>query len=107
MEVDERPEFIIGSINGGSESIEMDVGVDGGADSRTKFEVDGIARLLVPSMRLCQCFKTLRMACPFVDFKRTNISSFYKTTLFDPSSFDVLIFNSCNVSHNLSFKVSS
>jgi hypothetical protein len=46
----------------------------------------------------------LHMACPSIDFKHTNISSFCKITLFDPSSFDVLIFNSCNVSHILFFK---
>jgi hypothetical protein len=88
-------------------SIKMDVGVDGGADPRIKFEIDDIARLLLPSMGLCWCFKTLRMACPFVDFKHINIPLFYKTTLFDPSSFDVLVFNTRHVSDNLSFKVSS
>jgi hypothetical protein len=40
--------------------------------------------VLVPLIKCCQRFKTLRMACPFVDFKRTNTSSFYKTVIFNP-----------------------
>jgi hypothetical protein len=72
----------------------MDVGIDGGTHLGIEFEVDGVVRLLIPSMRLCKHLKTLRMACPPIDFKCTNTSSFYKTTLFDPSSFDVLVFNS-------------
>jgi hypothetical protein len=85
----------------------MDVGANGGVDPRIEFEVDGVVGLLVRSMRLCQCFKTLCMPCPFVDFKCTNISSFCKTTMYDPSSFDVLVFNYHNVSCNFFFKVSS
>jgi hypothetical protein len=105
--VDEGPKFTTRPTNGGYESIEIDVRADGGTNLGIKFEVDGVTGLLVPSMRLCQCFKTLCMACPYIDFKRTNISSFCKTTLSDPSSFDVHVFNSYNVSRNLSFKVSS
>jgi hypothetical protein len=85
----------------------MDVGANGGIDPWIEFEVGGVVGLLVPLMRLHLCFKTLHMAYPSVDFKHTNISSFYKTTMFHPSSFDVPIFNSCNVSCNFSFKVSS
>jgi hypothetical protein len=66
MEIDQRPEFTISPTNGGSKSIEMDVGTNGGADPRIKFEVDGVARLLVPPIKLCQCFKRLHMACPFM-----------------------------------------
>jgi hypothetical protein len=107
MEVDEGLEFTTNPTNGRSESIDTEVGVDVGVDLRIKFEINGVARLLVPSIGFCQRFKTLHMACPFIDFKHTNTSSFYKTIMFDPSSFDVPSFNSCNVSHNLSFKVSS
>jgi hypothetical protein len=89
------------------ESIEMDVGVDGGAYQRIEFEVDGVVGLLVPSMRLCWHFKILHMANPSIDFKGTNTSLFYKSTLSNPSSFDVFVFNFRNVSHNLFFKVSS
>jgi hypothetical protein len=103
VEVDEQLEFTTCLTNGRFESIEMDVEVD----PRIEFQVNRVARLLVPSMKLCRRFKTLRMACPSIDFKLTNIFSFCKTTLFDPSSFVVLVFNSCNVSHNLSFKVAS
>jgi len=85
----------------------MDVGTNGGTNPGIEFEVNGIAGLLIPSMRFCQHFKTLCMAYPSIDFKCTNTSSFYKTTLSNPSSFDVPIFNSRNVPHNLSFKVSS
>jgi hypothetical protein len=49
----------------------------------------------------------LRMACPPIDFKCTNTSLFYKIIMSNRSPFDVLVFNSCNVFHNLSFKVSS
>jgi hypothetical protein len=107
MEVNEGPEFIIGPTNGGSKYTKMDVGRDGEADPGIEFEINGVTGLLVPSMRLCRHFKTLRMACPSVDFKCTNIFSSYKTTMSNPSSFDVPIFNSCDVPHNLSFKVSS
>jgi hypothetical protein len=89
----------------------MDVGANGGVDPRIEFEVDGVDGLLVWLMRLFRCFKTLHMPYPYVDFKCTNTSSFCKTIMYDPSSFDVLVFNSRNVSHNvsynLSFKVSS
>jgi hypothetical protein len=47
------------------------------------------------------------MAWPSIDFKCLNISSFYNTTSSKPSSFDVPIFNSIDVSYNLSSKVSS
>jgi hypothetical protein len=107
LELDEGLEFIANPTNGRFESIYMDVGVDGGRDLGIKFEVNGVARLLVPSIGFCRRFKTLLMACPSIDFKHTNTSSFCKTTLFDPSSFDVPVFNSCNVSRNLYFKVSS
>ncbi len=40
MEVDEVPEFTTSPINGGSESINMDVGANGGVDPRIEFEVD-------------------------------------------------------------------
>jgi hypothetical protein len=73
---------------------------------RIKFEVNGVDRLFVSLIKFCRRFKTLHMACPYVDFKHIDISSFCKTTLFDPSSFNVLVFNSHDVSHNLSFKVS-
>jgi hypothetical protein len=53
VEVDEGPKFTIGPTNGRFESIEMDVGVDGGAYPRIEFEVDGVVGLLVPSMKLC------------------------------------------------------
>jgi len=59
VEVDEQLEFTTRPTNGRSESIEMDVRVD----PRIEFQVNGVARLLVPSMRLCRCFKTLCMAC--------------------------------------------
>jgi hypothetical protein len=85
----------------------MDVRANGGVDPRIEFEVDGVVGLLVPLIKLCRRFKTLCMACPYVDFKRTNISSFYKTIMFNPSSFDVPILNFCNVSHKLSSKVFS
>jgi hypothetical protein len=47
MEVDEGPEFIVGPTNRGFESINMDVGANGGIDPRIEFEVDGVAKLLV------------------------------------------------------------
>ncbi len=53
MEVDEGLEFTIGPSNRGFESIEMDVGVNGIIDPGIEFEVDGVVRLLVRSMRLC------------------------------------------------------
>ncbi len=106
VEVNEGLEFTTGPTNGRFESIKMDVKVDGGAYPRIEFEVDGVVGLLIPSMKFCQHFKILHMACPSIDFKGTNTSSFYKTTLSNPSSFDAPIFNFCNVSHNLSFKVS-
>jgi hypothetical protein len=31
--------------------------------------VDGVVGLLITSIKLCLCFNTLYMACPFVDFK--------------------------------------
>ncbi len=74
MEVDEGLEFTTSPTNGRSKSIEMDVGTN----PRIEFEVNGVVRLLIPSMKLCQRFKTLRMACPSIDFKHTNISSFCK-----------------------------
>jgi hypothetical protein len=104
MEVDEGPELTTGPINKGSESIEMDVGANGGVDPGIKFEIDGVVRLLVPSMKLCLCFKTLHIACPYVDLNCTNIFLLCKTTMSNPSSFGVHVFNSCNVSHNLSSK---
>ncbi len=107
MEVNEGLEFTTGPINGRSESIKMDVRVDGGTYPRIEFEVDGVVGLLIPSMKFCQHFKILHMACPSIDFKGTNTSLFYKTTMSNPSSFDAPIFNSHNVSRNLSFKVSS
>jgi hypothetical protein len=76
MEVYEEPEFTIAPTNGGFESIEMDVRVDGGTNLGIKFEVGVVARLLILSMKLCLCFKTLCMACPFVDFKCTNTPLF-------------------------------
>jgi hypothetical protein len=85
----------------------MDVEANEGANLGMKFEVDGVVGLLVPSIKLCRCFKRLHMACPFVDFKHTNTPSFNKTTLFNPSSFDVLVFNTRNGSPNFSSKVSS
>jgi hypothetical protein len=107
VEVDEGPKFTTCPTNGRSKSTKMDVRVNGETYLGIKFEVNGVVGLLVPSMRLCQCFKTLHMACPSIDFKHTNTSSFCKTILSDPSSFDVHVFNSCDVSRNLSFKVSS
>jgi hypothetical protein len=107
VEVNEGPEFTIGPSNGRSKSIEVNIKVDGGAYPRIKFEINGVIGLLIPSMRFCQHFKILHMACPSIDFKGTNISLSYQTILFNPSSFDAPIFNFCNVSHKLSFKVSS
>ncbi len=107
MEINEGSKFIMGPTNGRYKSIMMDVGADGKANLGIEFEVNGVARLLVPSMRLCQHFKTLRMACPSIDFKCTNTSSFYKTTMSNPSSFDVPISTLAMFPHNLSFKVSS
>jgi len=99
--VDEGFKFIADPTNAGFEFIDMDVGADGKADPKIKFEVNGVVGLLVPSLKLCQHFKRLRMACLSIDFNPTNTSSFYKTTMSDPFSFDVLVFNSHNVSHNL------
>jgi hypothetical protein len=107
VEVNEGLEFTTSPTNGRSESINIDVRVDGGAYPRIEFEVKGVVGLLIPLMKFCQHFKILHMACPFIDFKGTNTSSFYKATLSNPFSFYAPIFNSCNVSHNLSFKVSS
>ncbi len=53
MEIDEGPEFIIGLINEGFESINMDVGANGGIDLGIKFEIDGVVGLLIRSMKLC------------------------------------------------------
>jgi hypothetical protein len=50
VEVDEGFEFIANPTNGRFESIDMDVGVDGGANLGIKFEINGVARLLVPSI---------------------------------------------------------
>jgi hypothetical protein len=105
VEVDEGLESTTNPTNGRYVSIDMDVGIDGRAYLGIKFEVNRVVGLLIP--RLCRRFKTLRMACPSIDFKLTNTSSFCKTTMFDPSSFDVPIFNSCNVFRNLFFQVSS
>ncbi len=49
VEVNEQLEFIVGPIDGGFKSIKMDVGVD----PRIEFQVNGVARLLIPSMKLC------------------------------------------------------
>ncbi len=63
---------------------------------------------MVPSIKLSQCFKTFCIGHPSIDFKQVEISSFCNTTFSKPfSNFFVFIFNSLNVSHNLSFKVSS
>jgi hypothetical protein len=62
---------------------------------------------LVSSIKDWKRFKTLCMAWASIDFKCVNTSSFCNTTFFEPSWFDVLVFNSLNVSYNLSFDVSS
>ncbi len=48
VEVDEGLEFITSLVNGRSEFIDMDVGVDGGANPRINLEVDEVVGLLVP-----------------------------------------------------------
>jgi hypothetical protein len=54
VEVDEGPEFTISPINGGSKSVEMDVGTNGRTNHlKIEFEVDGVVGLLVPSIKLC------------------------------------------------------
>lgn len=68
--------------------------------------LDGVDGLVL-SIKDCQHFKKLCMAWLSIDFKCVNISSFYDTTSSKPSSFDVHIFYSLDVSYNLSSKVSS
>ncbi len=97
-------ENTLGPCDGGSKSTMMDLGIGVGANTKT----NGVNGLMVPSIRLCRCFKTLHTACTSIDFKQAKTSLFCNTTLCEPSSFDVFVFNSLHVSYNLSFiKVSS
>ncbi len=61
MEVNERLEFTTSPCDEGFKSIEMYVRVDA--------RVDGLVGLLIPSIKFCQCFNRLCMACSFVDFR--------------------------------------
>jgi hypothetical protein len=54
VEVDEGLEFITSLASGGSKSIDMDVGANGGTNPIINLEVDEVVRLLVPLIKLCQ-----------------------------------------------------
>jgi hypothetical protein len=61
VEVNERIEFATNPCDEGSKFIEMHVKVDA--------RVNGLVGLLIPSIKFCQHFNKLRMACSFVDFR--------------------------------------
>ncbi len=52
----------------------------------------------VPSMTFYHLLKTIRMACPSITFNCVNTWSFFNIAFSNPSSLDVLIFNSFKVS---------
>jgi hypothetical protein len=47
----------------------MNVGADAWISPRINLGIYGVVGLLITSIKLCWCFNTLCMACPFADFK--------------------------------------
>jgi len=60
-----------------------------------------IKQTMSPLQNIQDCY-----TCSFVAFKSSNISSHCNVAFLDPSSFQLLIFSSFNVSHKQSFNVS-
>jgi hypothetical protein len=81
--------------------------IEKGLNAVVNARLDGVDGL-IPSIMDCRCFKALCMAWLFVDFKHVSTSSFYNITHFPNLPHLMSLFlNSFDVSHNLSFKVSS
>ncbi len=101
------PPLALKSLHNGLDSIEK-LGIGRGY---TIFrEISGgvdVVDISAPSIKLWHLFNTFLVACPFVTFKCCNISSHCNVALSNSSSFKVLVLNSFNVSHSLSFKVTS
>jgi hypothetical protein len=77
MAVNDRLDATLGPCDQVSKFAYIDEGLNAGVN----VGLDGVDGL-VASSKDCQCFKTLCMAWPSVDFKHVNTSSFCNTTFF-------------------------
>lgn len=93
MDVDGNPNVTLDPYDGISKSTYIEERLNVGVNAK----LIGVDKL-VSSIKDWRHFKTLHMAWASIDFNCVNTSSFYNTTLLEPSWFDVLVFNSFNVS---------